>query len=157
MGKSYFLLGVSEDHRMVRYFRILLGIACISMAGYWFWFNLVTEKSDFTLWITIVFLLGFGFYQIWSGSGRAKRFIEISNGTLVLKKSSLLPPLKIEAGELEKIEFFPLSIVFFFEKRKKLLLRLGTVHYETNEKIIDELIRFADQSEIRYEVKEEEI
>jgi hypothetical protein len=157
MEKSYFLLGVSEDHRMVRYFRVLLGIACIGMAGYWFWFNLMAVKSDFTLWITVMFLLGFGLYQIWAGSGKARRFIQISNSALVLKKSSLLPPVKIEAEDLEKIEFFPLSIVFFFVKGQKLLLRLGTVHYETNEKIIDELIRFAEESDISYEVKEEEI
>jgi hypothetical protein len=157
MEKRYFLLGVSEDHRMVRYFRILLGIACIGMAGYWTWFTIMAEDGINTLWITVIFLLGFGLYQIWSGSGKAKRYIEISNSVLVLKKSSLLPPVSIVPGDVEKIEFFPLSIVFFFVKGKKLLLRLGTVHYETNEKIIDELIRFADESDIRYEVKEEEI
>jgi hypothetical protein len=155
MEKSYFLLGVSEDHKLVRYFRILLGVACIGMAAYWFWFNL--GASDFTLWVTVTFLLGFGFYQVWAGSGRARRYIEISNREVILRKSSLLPPMKILPADIGKIEFFPLSIVFYPVEGKKFLLRLGTVHYETNEKIIDELIRFAEESDIRYEVMEEEI
>jgi hypothetical protein len=157
MEMIQFTLGNSEDSRLVKIFRIIFGIACIGIAIFWLNFNFEALKSDWTLWLTILFLTGFGLYQIWSGLGRATRYISISSEKIILKKNAILSPKRLLPGEIEKIDIFPLSIVFYDKNRKKSILRLGTINVETNEKIVDELIGFAEKNSIPYEIKEEEI
>ena len=157
METGNFPLGNAEDNRFVKGFRISFGIACIAMAAYWLNFNLRSLKTDWSLWVTIFFLLGFGSYQIWAGLGRAIRYIVVNTEMILLKKSSLRPPVQLLPADISKIDIFPLNIYFIMKSGKKLLLRFGTIHYETNEKIIDELIRFADSNNIPYEYNEETI
>ena len=157
MEEGNFPLGNTEDNRFVKGFRIIFGIACIAMAAYWVNFSLKSLKTDRSLWVTIFFLLGFGFYQIWAGLGRATRYIVINPEMILLKKSSLRPPVQILPAHISKIDIFPLNIYFIMKSGKKLLLRFGTIHYETNEKIVDEIIRFADSNNIPYELNEETI
>lgn len=109
------------------------------------------------LWITIVFLTGFGFYQIWSGLGLATRFIEIASTNIRLKKNSILPTELIEVSDLERVEIFPLNVIFYLKSSKKILLRFGTTYHEVNEKIQDEIIRFSELNNIPFEVIEEEL
>lgn len=155
MELNYFPLGNTEDNKLVKIFRIFFGIVCIGIAFFWLYFNYTSLKTNWTLWITIIFLLVFGLYQIWSGSGRATRFIIISSGNIRLKKDAIRPAFQIMPAEIERIEFFPLSVVFFLRSEKKILLRFGTINYETNEKIVDELMVFAEANEIPFEIKEE--
>lgn len=155
MELNYFPLGNTEDNRLVKIIRIFFGIVCIGIAIFWLYFNYTSLKTDWKLWITIIFLSGFGLYQIWSGSGRATRFIIISPGNIRLKKDAIFPAIQIMPGEIERMEFFPLSVAFFLRTQKRILLRFGTINYETNEKIIDELMSFAKANEITFEVKEE--
>ena len=157
METGNFPLGNAEDRWFVRGFRIIFGIACIVMAAYWLNFNLRSLKTDWSLWVTIFFLLGFGFYQIWAGLGRAVRYIVVNPEMILMKKYSLRPPVKILPADISKIDIFPLNIYFIMKSGKKLLLRFGTIHYETNEKIVDEIIRFADSNSIPYELNEETI
>lgn len=114
-------------------------------------------KADGTLWITIIFLSGFGFYQIWAGLGRAARFIEIGADYIRLKKNPILPLVEMSAGETEKIELFPLNVVFFLKSQKRILLRFGTTYYEINEKVKDEILGFAESNKIPFEIIEEEL
>lgn len=155
--ENYYTLGNAEDNRIVRISRMLFGIACIVMAAYWVNYNIRALKTDWTLWITIFFLLSFGAFQIWSGAGKATRYILTGNDSIKLKKNSILPPVQISASNVEKIEFNPLSVLFMMKENRKILLRFGTVHYETNEKIVDSLIAFAEYNNIPYEIKEDEI
>ena len=157
MEMNHFPLGNSEDNRLVKVFRVIFGIACIGIAIFWLNFNIEALKSDWTLWLTILFLSGFGLYQIWSGMGRATRYISIVSEKIILKKNSILSPVCLLPGEIEKIDIFPLSIVFYDKNSKKMILRLGTINVETNEKIVDKLIGFAEANSIPYELKEEEI
>lgn len=157
MEESYFPLGNAEDNRFVKIIRIIFGIACIVMAAFWINFNIKSLKMEWSIWATIIFLLGFGFYQIWSGLGRATRYIIVKDDRIVLKKSSLNPAVEIVPSALKKIDIFPLTIWFIFQSDKKILLRFGTIHYETNEKIVDGIIRFADSNNIPYELNEETI
>ncbi len=157
MEKNYYPLGNAEDNRFIRILRIIFGTACFVMAIWWFNFNIHSQKTDWSLWITISFLSGFGFYQIWAGLGRAMRFIIIRKESITVKKNAILSPVMIHAAETSRIEIYPLSVYFLEKTGKKFLLRFGTVNYETNEKIIDEIVRFAEENNIPYEVKEEEI
>lgn len=157
MEIKYFSLGTNENNRLVKIIRILFGVVCIAVAIYWFSFNIKSLKADGTLWITIIFLTGFGFYQIWSGLGRATRFIEIAPGYIRLKKNPILPLVEMSSYEIEKIELFPLNLIFFLKSKKKILLRFGTTYHEINEKIKDEILSFAESNNIPFEFIEEKI
>src|SRR5450759_1922819 len=138
MEIKYFSLGTSENNRLVKIIRIIFGVVCLAVAIFWLIFNIRSLKADGTLWITIIFLSGFSFYQIWAGLGRAARFIEIGPGYIRLKKNPILQSVEMLAGEIEKIEFFPLNVIFFLKTEKRILLRFGTTYYEKNEKVKDE-------------------
>ena len=134
MGEKYFTLGSVENSRLVRIIQIIFGVVCFAVAIFWLTFNTRSLKADGTLWITIIFLSGFGFYQIWSGLGRATRFIEIGSDYIRLKKNPILSPVEMPAAAMERIELFPLNLIFFLKSKKRILLRFGTTYHETNEK-----------------------
>ena len=69
----------------------------------------------------------------------------------------MLPAVELPAGEIEKIELFPLNLFFFLKSKKRILLRFGTTYHETNEKIIDEILIFAESNSINIEIKEEKL
>jgi hypothetical protein len=157
MEIKYFSLGTSENNRLVKIIRIVFGVVCLAVAIFWLIFNIRSLKADGTLWITIIFLSGFSFYQIWAGLGRAARFIEIGPGYIRLKKNPILQSVEMLAGEIEKIEFFPLNVIFFLKTKKRILLRFGTTYYETNEKVKDEILGFAESNKIPLEIIKEEL
>jgi Zn-dependent protease with chaperone function len=157
MGKKYFVLGTIENSGLVKIIRIVFGVVCIAVAVFWLIFNIRSLKADGTLWITIIFLSGFGFYQIWSGLGMATRFIEISHETIRLKNNAILPPVIMRTDEIESIELLPLQIIFHLILKKKLILRFGTTYYETNQTISDEIIGFAESKNIPFWITEEEM
>lgn len=157
MGKKYYTLGNSENSLFVKIMRILFGAVCIGVAIFWLNINLKALIADRTLWVTIIFLSGFGFYQIWAGFGRATRFIEMGPDYIRLKKNALFSPVEMRAFEIERIELFPLNLIFFLKAKKRLLLRFGTTYYETNEKVKDEILKFAEVNNIPVELVKENI
>jgi hypothetical protein len=157
MELKYFSLGTIENSRLVKIFRIIFGFVCITIAIFWMIFNIRSLKADGTLWITIFFLSGFGFYQIWSGMGRAARFIEIGQEKLRIKKNSLLQPVEMSVREIEKIELFPLNIIIILKSKKRFLLRFGTTYHDVNEKIKEEIFDFAESNKIPLEIFREEL
>jgi hypothetical protein len=157
MEKKYFSLGPVENNLIIKLIRILFGSICIVVAIFWLNYNFRALNTDWTLWITIIFLIAFGFYQIWTGLGRATRFIEIDKEKIRLKKYAVIPPAIIHAAEVDHIEIFPLNVVFFLKSDKRVMLRFGTTYYEQNELILDEIIAFADSNNITSEVISEKI
>ena len=157
MESRYFSLGNVDKNRLVKVIRIIFGAVCFAVAIFWIIFNIRSKDNTGTNWITILFLTGFGFYQVWSGIGKADRFIEILGDKILLKKDIFLKAKHIEANETEKICFYPLKIVFIMKSGKTILLRLGTMYYESNEKITDELGKYAEENQITTEVIQEEI
>lgn len=152
-----FSLSTIDNSKVVRIIRIVFGIVCIAVAAFWLSFNINSLKADGTLWITILFLSGFGFYQIWSGLGRATRFVETGPDLIRIKKNAFLPAVVIPAGEIEKIELFPMNVVFFLKSKKRILLRFGSTFLDINEKIKDELFEFVELNNIPLEVIEDKI
>jgi hypothetical protein len=157
MEIRYFSLDSIEKKGFVKFVRIVFGIVCLGVAVFWLAFNLKQLKADKTLWITIFFLSGFGFYQIWAGAGKANRYIEIGPGFIRLKSNFFSPHIEMIVQEFEKIELYPLSVVFFLKGKKKKLLRFGTTYYESNRMIMDEIIDFADSNMIPYEIIQDEL
>ncbi len=157
MEKKYFALSAVDSNRLVKIIQIVFGIFCYSVAVFWLIFNIRSLKADATLWITIVFLSGFGFYQVWAGLGMATRFIEISSDKIRLKKSILFPAAEIPAEAIQKIELYPFNLILFLKSKKRILLRFGATYQETNEKIKDEILSFAELNSIKVEIKEEKL
>lgn len=157
MEKKYFSLGSGDNNKLVRVIQIVFGIVCIVVAVFWMMFNARSIKADGTLWITIVFLCGFGFYQVWTGLGRASRFIEFNQERILLKKNIFLPVVEIPAEQIQKIEIYPMNLIFTLKSNKRLLLRFGASYQETNENIKDEILNFADSMSINIEFKEEKL
>jgi hypothetical protein len=157
MEKKYYTLGVAESNKLVKIIQIIFGIVCFAVAVFWIIFNIRSLKNDGTLWISVIFLTGFGFYQVWSGLGKAARFIEISQEIIRLKKNILLPPVDISAGDIQKIELYPFNLIFFLKTKKKINLRFGASYQETNEDIKDAILVFADENSIELEIVEEKI
>ena len=157
MGKKYFSLEIRDDNRLTKIFRIIFGLLCCAIAIFWVIFNFRSVKSDGTLWITVAFLVLFGVFQIYSGFGLATRFIELSTNNIKLKKSSLLRATDLHADQIEKIELFPLKVLFYIKPVKKILLRFGISEPEKVELIKDEIISFADSNNLTLEIINEEI
>ncbi len=157
MGNKYFSLSTGESNRIIRAVQVVFGIVCIAVSVFWFLFNLRSNKSDSTLWVTIIFLAGFGFYQIWAGAGQATRFIDIYTDRIRLKRFVLLPPVDLKADDFQKIELFPMNLIFTVKPGKRIMLRFGTTYYETNEKIKDEILTFGENNSISTEIIEEKI
>ncbi len=148
MENQYFSLSPVDNNKLVKFIQVAFGVVCIGIAVFWLIFNIRSLKSDSSLWLTILFLTGFGFYMIWSGIGKAARFIEIRTGSVRIKKTILLPLTEMPAADIKKIELFPFKLIFHLKTDKKITLRLSSTYYETNENIKDAVLVFAEENTI---------
>jgi hypothetical protein len=157
MEQRYFSLEIRDDNRLTRIFRIVFGLFCIGISLFWVVYNFVSVKEDGTQWITIVFLIAFGAYQVYAGSGFATRFIEFNPGNIRLKKNSIEPIIILPAVSIEKIELFPLKVVFHITSGKKTLVRFGVSEPEKISHIKDAIVEFAENNQLTLELINEEI
>jgi len=156
MESNYYPLDVNKSNKLTRIFQLIFGIICIMVAIIWLILNFNALKSSVTLWITIIFLIVFGYYQIISGLGKAEKFIEIGQDRIRLKRNSFLPPTVLKADEIEKIEIFPLNIVFFMKQNRTTILRFGTTYTDNIEPVKDSILSFAAVNTLSIEEKIEE-
>ena len=157
MESNYFSLELNRSNRVTRIFQLAFGILCAVIAVIWAILNINMLKSNGTLWITIVLLLGFAYFQIISGLGRAEKFIEFSQSSIKLKNNSLFPVRVLNAPDIKKIEVFPLNLVFFLSSGKRLILRFGTTYTENIEPVRKSLETFCTGNNIPLEFKTEEL
>lgn len=157
METKYYPLGSAEDNRLVKFFRAFFGVVCVALAVYWLIFNIRAESATGSIWVIVFFLTVFGIYQVMAGFGMATRFIMISREAVKIKQNAFLPAEQFSHEDISKIEFFPLKVIFIYKSGKKLQIRFGTINYETNEKIVDELVSFSDLNNIPFEIREEEL
>ena len=157
MEEKHFSLDTKENNKVINIIRVVFGIVCVITAVFWTWFNFNAVKSQGTVWLTVIFLAGFGVYQIFSGFGHTSKYINIGKKSLVIRNRPIFPPVEISADDIEKIDFYPLNVVFFLKSEKRLLIRFGTTYYETNEKIVTELDAFAERNDIATDVIEEKL
>ncbi len=157
METRYFSLGPPESGIAVRMIRILFGIACISIAVFWLIFNIRSSVNDRMLWITILFLSGFGLYQVLAGLGQTKVFIQIGADKIILKKSPVFPGKEMAPAAINKIEAYPLSIVFHLKKGSRIILRFGTTYPGTIEPVKIKTREFCDLNNIDFEIITEEL
>jgi hypothetical protein len=157
MERKHFPLDPKDNPRFVRISQIIFGILCIIIGLYWAIFQTGSLKADPTLWITVVFLTGFGVYQIAAGFGKTSKFIDFEADKIVLKHSSFLPEAELKSSYIEKIDIFPLSICFLSKDKKKKILRFGLNNTGIIVPVKDAVVQFADLNNIAIEEKKEEI
>jgi hypothetical protein len=157
MERSYYSLEINKSNKLTRIFQLFFGIICAIVAVAWAIVNINMLKSNVTLWITIILLLGFAYFQIISGLGKAEKFIEISQESIKLKKNSLFPVLEMKAPDLGKIEVFPLNLIFFLRSGKKVFLRFGTTYTDIIEPVRKNIQTFCAGNNIPLEFKSEEL
>ncbi len=156
MEKKLFFLEHGNT-RFTKVFQIILGILCLIIALYWLIFNFQAFRTESRLWITIVFLILFGVWEILAGSGRTRKYISTEAGKIVLKQNSVFPPVELKPADLEKIELFPLSISFKMKSRSSIMFRFGLSYPEIIEPVKNEIVEFARLGNIPVEVKDEEL
>ncbi len=157
MEKKYFSLGSSQPGPFMKIIRIVFGLISIAVTIAWLILGPESMRSSGTFWITIGFLMLFGIAQIWTGFGKAVRFIEITQDSILLKKDSIFPTVVMNPGDISKVDIHPMKVVFRLKTNKNILLRFGSVYQETNETIKDELILFSDNNNIPFEIVEEKL
>ena len=157
MEKRYFSLEMREDNRLTKIFRIIFGGVLLIIAAFWTFYNFNSVKADGTLWITLIFLIAFGLFQILTGFGLTKTFIELNNNNIRLKKYSLLPASVIYSEQIEGIELFPFKVHFLLKQGKKILLRFGISDPERVDLIKAEIMNFADSNNLKSEIVTEKI
>jgi len=157
MEPKYFPLDESENNRYIKLIKLVFGFTCAAIAIFWMIFNVSSQEVNKTSWVTILFLAGFGVYQILSGLGRTKKFIEIGSDSIILKTNPISPAVNIKSPELKKIELYPLNVIFYLKSEKKIYLRFGTTFYATNEQIKDCIIDFAELKNVPFEIVKENL
>jgi len=156
METGFFSLDLSSGNRFTRLFQIVFGVICLAVAIIWLFLNINEIRAIGSFWITLLFLAGFGVFQIRSGMGLASRFIEIGNGKIRLRKNSFMPSRELLAEDIEKIEFFPLTLIFFMKKSKAVILRFGTTYTDIIDPVRRKTEEFASLNGIEVEEKTEE-
>ncbi len=152
---KHFPLGPAETNRPVMIIKVLFGAGCIVLGLIWLIFNIRNSGPEFSLWITILFLFGFGLFQIWAGIGRSARFINVDESLILLRKSSILPAQKFSRDNLDAIALYAMSIVFFKKNGKKTILRFGTEYSEFINPAKDAVIEFAESNNIKVSTPDE--
>lgn len=157
METKYFSLDQSDNSKMVKIFQIVFGILCFGIAIFWLVFSIRSTRAVGTSWVTLIFLSAFGFYQVYSGMGKAIRFIEISSDKIRIRKIIMLPPVIIQVAQIQKIEIYPFNLKIILKSEKKIIVRFGATMQDTNAKIKDEMLNFAEQNSINSEMMVENI
>jgi hypothetical protein len=157
MERDYFSLEVNKGNKLTRIFQLVFGIICAVIALVWLILNINSVKTNGALVITVVFLLGFAYYQVNSGLGHGEKFFEISRTALKLKKNSIFHAQELRASDIEKTEIFPLNVVFFLRSGKTVFLRFGTTYTEIINPVRKSIKTFCEENKIPLEFKNEEL
>lgn len=156
METGFFTLDISSGTRFTKFFQIIFGVICLAVAVIWLVLNISEIKSAGSFWITLLFLAGFGIYQIRAGMGMASRYIEIGEERIRFRRSSFMRSKELRAGDIEKIEFYPLNIIFILRNGKTEIIRFGTTFTEIIEPVRKKTEEFAGLYDITVEKRSEE-
>ena len=157
MESSHYSLEVNKSNRFTRIFQLIFGIVCAVLAVIWLFMNIKTLTTNGSLVLTIAFLLGFAYYLVNSGLGKGDKYIEIGMNNVKLKKNSVLPAIEINAGDIQKVEMFPLNIVFILKSGKRVLLRFGTYFTDVINPVKTAIESFCESNGVPLEVINENI
>jgi len=157
METQYFSLELHRSNKLTKIFQLVFGIICAGVAVIWLILNLSTMKMTLGLALTVLFLLGFAYYQIVSGLGHAEKFIEVGGDKIRMKKNSIFPVEEVRADEVENVVIFPINIVFMLKSKKKIMLRFGTTYTDIINPAKDAIENFCQRNSLSYEERNEDL
>ena len=157
MEEKTFDLDPHEHPRWMNILQIIFGIICIAVAFYNIISGLNNENSSLTLVAAVIFLFLFGIYQIMAGSGNTRKYFRITADRISIRQLPVLPVANLGKSEIEKIEFFPLSIKFHLKNRRKIKFRFGISYPEIIDPVKQYVITFAETNNISFSVLEEDL
>ncbi len=157
METQYFSLELHRSNKLTKIFQLVFGIICAGVAVIWLILNLSTMKMTLGLALTVLFLLGFAYYQIVSGLGHAEKFIEVGGDKIRMKKNSIFPVEEVRADEVENVVIFPINIVFMLKSKKKIMLRFGTTYTDIINPAKDAIENFCRRNSLSYEERNEDL
>lgn len=157
MERHYFSLDIHRQNKLTRIFQLVFGVICAIVAIAWLIINFGSAIMNASMWLTILFLLGFAYFQIASGLGRAEKFIELYQDIIRLKRNSVLPVKVMKAADIGKIEIFPISVLFIMKTGKTLILRFGITYTDAISPVKEAIEEFCHANKISIEFKEEEV
>jgi len=157
METQYFSLELHRSNKLTKIFQLVFGIICAGVAVIWLILNLSTMKMTLGLALTVLFLLGFAYYQIVSGLGHAEKFIEVGGDKIRMKKNSIFPVEEVRADEVENVVIFPINIVFMLKSKKKIMLRFGTTYTDIINPAKDAIENFCRKNSLSYEERNEDL
>ena len=155
MAKKIFSLEIHENNKIIRIVQVIFGLVLVLIAGFWLFYNIRSADVKGSLWITLIFLTGFGLYQIYSGLGFAKKYIEFEDDFLRIRTNSFVPVVSVKSDMIINAEVYPLKVMVILNTGKKLLIRLGVSDVQKTESIKDEFIRFVTRNNIHLVLKNE--
>jgi hypothetical protein len=155
MKNKYFSLDIKETTKWAEWLQIAFGIICILVSILLTVYILKSDAFQKSTWPGICFLIIFGFFQLWSGFGFSKKYIEIGSGEIKLKRNSIGRTKVIKATDIERIEVFPLNTIFRLKNNSNINLRFGVTYPEQIEDIVLALSSFADENNLKFEHKDD--
>ena len=155
MNKQTITLGEREDKPVVKVLIVIFGILCLFTAGWWTVFLIKYPDNENIFWAGSIFLFLFGLYQIYAGLGKAKRYIQKENDTLVTRQNSLLPAKKFEAKKIKQLEVRSMDMLIHSDEGSKYRIKLGLKYPDLGQTIKDFIIGFAEENDIEVFYKNE--
>jgi hypothetical protein len=92
-----------------------------------------------------------------SGLGKTKRYIEINNNKIFLKKNAIMPVAKMNNTDIRKIESLPLNIIFRLTNGRKKILRFGINYPEVIPIVKDKLKEFSEINSIQFDAENDSV
>lgn len=157
MKEQLFSLEPNKYGKFVRIFQIILGILCLFVSITWLIININLKSVSLQTIAPIIFIIAFGAYEICAGLEKTSKFIDIKRDYITCKQHSIFPPRTINSTDIEKINIYPLSIIFFLKDEKKFIFRFGTSYHEMVGPIKDAIDDLAENISIPIEYLEEKI
>ncbi len=132
MEKSYFSLELHRSNRLTRIFQLAFGILCFGVALIWLVLNFSSMKSNVSLWITILFLAGFGYYQVIAGLGKSEKYIEITDSSIKVKEEHIIPCTGVECGRNRQNRSISAECCFLHEIGQDCIPEVWNYFYRCN-------------------------
>ncbi len=157
MNKTTFNLGTKESTRFVLISQFIFGLICIGTAVMWGLFILKGGSENEGFWAPTVFLLLFGFYQIYSGLGKASRYIKFEGDTITIKKAALGKERVISVADISKIVVSTTGFTIHNSGSGSIKVRFGMTHPESALVISDTLAEYASANNIELESTDNQV
>lgn len=148
---KYISLDLRPEKLFVRVLMVIFGFMCLFTSGWWALFIIRNPDSQNGFWAATIFLVLFGLYQIYSGLGKAEKYITIDNDKLTIRQHSFLMAKEFSPLTLDHIEIRRMDILFILKNDSKYRLKLGLKYPDLGESIRDEITIFANENNLRIE------